>query len=133
MNSFEVNDNLEGEADWHLQLDEKTGKELDPTLVKKAQAEEMGFMGKIVVFEDSSREECLELTGRPPVTTKWVNTNKDTEEDPEIRCRLVARDFKPHGERDREDLFAAMPPLELTKDPFPEGGPEWRVQPSRRR
>ncbi len=28
---------------------------------------------------------------------------------------MVARDFKPRGERDREDLFAAMPPFELVK------------------
>jgi hypothetical protein len=28
---------------------------------------------------------------------------------------LVGRDFKPKGERDREDLFAAMPPLEAKK------------------
>ena len=32
-----------------------------------------------------------------------------------MRCRLVARDFKPKGEKDREDLFAAMPPLEAKK------------------
>ena len=28
---------------------------------------------------------------------------------------MVARDFKPKGEKDREDLFAAMPPLEAKK------------------
>ncbi len=46
-----------------------------------------------------------------------------------MRCRLVARDFKPKGEKDREDLFAAMPPLEAKKLLFrmaaapPEGRP----------
>ena len=34
---------------------------------------------------------------------------------PDVRCRLAARDFKPKGEKDREDLFAAMPPLESKK------------------
>ena len=34
------------------------------------------------------------------------------------RCRLVARDFKPHREGPRDDLFAAMPPLEAKKTMF---------------
>ena len=33
----------------------------------------------------------------------------------QIRSRLVARDFKPSGDDGREDLFAAMPPLEAKK------------------
>ena len=37
-----------------------------------------------------------------------------------VRSRLVARDFKPEGERGREDLFAAMPPLEAKKILFQE-------------
>ena len=41
--------------------------------------------------------------------------NNGSEEAPIIRCRLVARDFKPRGEKDREDLFAATPPLELKR------------------
>ena len=32
-----------------------------------------------------------------------------------VRCRLVARDFKGKGEVDREDLFAATPPLEAKR------------------
>jgi hypothetical protein len=32
-----------------------------------------------------------------------------------VRCRLVARDFRTKGDKDREDLFAATPPLELLK------------------
>ena len=32
-----------------------------------------------------------------------------------MRSRWVARDFKPKGERDRADLFAAMPPLEAKR------------------
>ena len=32
-----------------------------------------------------------------------------------MRCRLVGRDFKPRHEGAREDLFAAMPPLESKK------------------
>ena len=40
--------------------------------------------------------------------------NKGTEENPDIRCRLVARDFRCPN-KDREDVFAATPPWELKK------------------
>ena len=48
-------------------------------------------------------------------STKWVDVNKGTAENPNVRCRLVARDFKPKGEKDRADLFASMPPLGVEK------------------
>ena len=32
-----------------------------------------------------------------------------------VRSRFVARDFKKRGEKDREDLFCATPPLELLR------------------
>ena len=44
-----------------------------------------------------------------------MNVKKGSEERPEIRCRWVARDFKPRGEKDREDLFADMPPIEAKR------------------
>jgi hypothetical protein len=43
---------------------------------------------------------------------KWVDTEKLGGV---VRSRLVARDFKVKGEKEREDLFAATPPLELLK------------------
>ena len=54
-------------------------------------------------------EECLRMTGKPPVPTKWADINKATAESPEVRCRLVARDLKIKGEGFRDDLFASMP------------------------
>ena len=35
-----------------------------------------------------------------------------------VRCRVVARDFKPKYEETPEDMFAAMPPLEAKKMMF---------------
>ena len=72
-------------------------------------------MGRIQLFKEASTQECWDRTGRPPISTKWVDLNKGTKEKPDVRCRLVARDFKPKGEKDREDLFAAMPPLEAKR------------------
>ena len=37
---------------------------------------------------------------------------------PDVRSRWVARDFKEIGDKDREDLFASMPPLEAKKALF---------------
>ena len=54
--------------------------------------------------------------GKKPTTTKWVEGNKvDDDGEKIVRCRLVARGFKPRFEETRGDLFAAMPPLEAKK------------------
>ena len=50
--------------------------------------------------------------GHRIVSVKWVHTNTGTDDNPEVRCRLVARDFR-GTDKDREDLFAATPPWEL--------------------
>ena len=49
------------------------------------------------------------------MSTKFVRVNKGDETDPDVRCKLCARDFKPKGEEMRSVLFAAMPPLEVKK------------------
>ena len=49
------------------------------------------------------------------MNVKWVDTDKGTERQPLVRCRLVARVFKGKDEKDREDLFAATPPLEFKR------------------
>ncbi len=77
-----------------------------------ARKEEVEYMAKLGVFEPASWEECLEKTGKPPITTKWVDVNNGTSEEMIVRSRLVARDFKLKGEAARFDLFPAMPPLE---------------------
>ena len=59
-------------------------------------------------------DEAFEKTGKPPISTKWVDTDKSHEVGKmNVRSRWVARDFKTRGEKDREDLFCATLPLEL--------------------
>ena len=54
-----------------------------------------------------------------PTTTKWIDRlKKDDNGKPFVRCWQVARDFKPRREGPRDDLFAAMPPLEAKKALF---------------
>ena len=72
-------------------------------------------MAKIGFYWEVDITECLEMIGRPPISTRWVDVNKGSTESPDVRYRLVARDFKPEGEKDRSDIFAAMPSLEAKK------------------
>ena len=55
-----------------------------------------------------------ELTGKGPTSVRWVDVNKAGEGGMEVRCRLVARDFK-GNDKGRDDLFAATPPLEAKR------------------
>ena len=43
------------------------------------------------VNEDAKIEECFAETGRASVGTKWVDVNKEMAENPNIRCRIVAK------------------------------------------
>ena len=87
-------------------------------MAKQAETEEVEFMQKIRLYDVVSNSECWDKTGRPPISTKWVRVNKGTPEAPDVRCRLVARDFKPNGEKDRSEIFAAMPHLSLRNSCF---------------
>ena len=91
-------------------FDDRTGEMLDIKLVKAAENEEIAFMHKIKVGEECDPDECWKMTGKAPVTTKFVRVNKGTKVAPDVRARLCGRDSKVKGESD--DLFAAMPPLE---------------------
>ena len=97
-----------------IAMDDVHGKELDLGEVRKARKEELDYMRSRGIWREVSVQEAWDKTGRAPVSVKWVDTNKGTEEEPNIRSRLVARDFKVKDSC-REDLFAATPPLELLK------------------
>jgi hypothetical protein len=102
---------LEGEGLEGASLDEH----ISPTLLKAAREEELSFMETIDMWEKSSYEECYLRTGRGPVSTRWVDVDKGREGDPDIRCRLVARDFKVRGDGRELEVYASMPPLEAKR------------------
>jgi hypothetical protein len=95
-------------------FDELTGMELDVEEVRKARREEVEFVKRLKVYEEVPVSECWENTGKPPIGTRWVDILKGEL----TRSRLVAQDFKKKGDNQREDLFAAMPPLEAKKALF---------------
>ena len=80
---------------------------MDPKEVKRARGEEIGYMQKRGSCVVRPVTECWEKLGKAPVTIRWVDTLKSDR----ARSRLVARDVK-GGDNDRDDLFAATPPLE---------------------
>ena len=83
--------------------------------VIEARREEIGFM-KGKTFEVVKKEEAYRVTGKAPIGTRWVDTDKSHGVgDLKVRSRWVARDFKDRKERDRADLFSATPPLELIR------------------
>ena len=93
------------------------GDALDPGQVNLGRKDELEFMvKKLEMFEFLSYEEAVRRGGKRPTTTKWVEGWKaDDAGGRFVRCRLVGRDFKAKGVEEREDLFAAMPPLESKK------------------
>ena len=91
-------------------LDDRVQACLDPMFVKAALLEEMTFMKYIPLYEEVSLDQCRVMTGRPPITNMWVDIDLGTASSPDARSILAARDFKMKGEKDRWDLFAAMPP-----------------------
>jgi hypothetical protein len=93
-------------------LDDVHGGLLDLGKVREARSEEIEFMKSRCIWKEVPIHECWEKSGKAPVTVKWVDTEKLGGV---VRSRLVARDFKMKGEKEREDLFAATPPLELLK------------------
>ena len=92
--------------------DDVRGGWLDRRKVHEARMEEVTFMRKEHLWDAVPRSQA---SGHRIVSVRWVDTNKGTGDKPEIRSRLVARDFNGGWDKDREDLFAATPPWELKR------------------
>ena len=94
---FNVNEEELEVEEWAF--DDVDGRPIDKKLVREARKEEMAFMKKIPVFEEVSLEECWKMTGRPPISTKWVDHDKgrggvDPGGWPEISKRRATRTEK---------------------------------------
>ena len=110
INGLAVNEETDCDYAW----DDVKDEWLDPECVKAARAEEMEFLKKEQLYVKVPLEDCFATTGKPPTGVRWIDTNKGSGEKPNYRSRLVAKDFR-GNEPDREDLFAAIPPLEAKK------------------
>ena len=112
-----VNEEATGGAEEDWEEADVDGDELDPEQVEAARKEELEFMiKKLDMFEFGTYEEAISRGGKEPTTTKWIDGWKADEKGGRfVRSRLVGRDFKGKNKEEREDLFAAMPPLETKK------------------
>ena len=72
-------------------LDDVRGEVLDLEKVREARAEEVGFMQSKGIWREVPVEEAWSVTGKGPVSVKWVDTEKLGGV---VRSRLVACDFK---------------------------------------
>ena len=91
--------------------DALTRQILDSELVKAGKAAEMDFLRQWTVYEYATYAEAMAETGRKPISTKWVCTNKGDDTTPNVRCRWVARESCD----DQDVLFAATAPYESIK------------------
>ena len=108
----EISNVQEEPEDWRKYWDDMSGQELDAGMTRAARAEEICEIHKMGVYEKVTIEECLRETGRMPIGTRWVDTNKGDLNSPKIRSRLVAQEIARHKQ---PELFAATPPLEYLR------------------
>ena len=88
--------------------DDAKGGWLDAKMVAQARDEELRYIRQHQIYKRVPRSKCYAETGRPPIKTGWVDTNKGSHDTPNIRPRWVAKEI---NTRSRMDLFAATSPL----------------------
>ena len=106
-----VQDCLRDEGEDMIADDAKKGM-IPVKLVVKAKEEERAFIEKMGVFDVVDRASAR---GRRVIKTRWVVTNKGTEEAPNIRARWVAQEFKHMDGPDHGEHYAPTPGLDMVK------------------
>ncbi len=94
--------------------DDITGQILRDDLVREARAKELEYFKAKGVWLKRPRREARHVTGRPPISVRWVDVNKGDDLTPKYRSRLVARQLKAH-DRGNNSYFAPTPPLEALR------------------
>jgi histone deacetylase 1/2 len=79
--------------------------------VKAARTKELEFFKSKQVWVKKLKAEARTVTGRQPISVRWVDINKGDDDSPNYRSRLVARQMKALDSSD-ESFFAPTPPLE---------------------
>ena len=85
----------------------------DPVLVHRAKMEEKDFIDKMRVFYVVHRSEAAKR-GCRVICTKWVTVNKGSDDNPQIRARWVAQEFRGRC-GDKLEFFSETPDLALVK------------------
>merc|ERR1711884_669359 len=72
----------------------------------------MGYVKEHKVYGYASIDECRRVTGKGPIDTRWIDTNKGDEKSPNYRSRWVAKDFRRAWV---ETIFSATPSIETLR------------------
>eukprot|EP00973_Karenia_brevis_P041501 5742611-Karenia_brevis.AAC.1 len=95
-----------------IAVDDVTGALLDIKLVREAREAEMKYFRRMGVYRKVPIAKCIEMTAKMPIGVRWIDINKQDNNNPKYRSRLVAKEFKTYND---PDLFAATPPIEVLK------------------
>ena len=88
---YNVNHVQHDEEEWKAYWDDISGEKMDSDLTKAARAEEVEGIHKMKVYQKVPISMCLDETGKRPIGSRWVDTNKGDKSKPQIRSRLVAQ------------------------------------------
>ena len=80
--------------------------------MKAARLKELDDFEAKNVWKQVSLAEAQRISGRSPITVRWVDVNKGDDDCPDIRSRLVARQIRGANE---DPMFAPTPPLEALR------------------
>ena len=107
--------NLRHTDDLHIDMskssfvDDTTGKTLDSKQTLDGRHLEMETFKEMGVYEYVRKDVAIQDRSGKMVGVRWVDVQKG----PLVRSRLVAQEFA--GTEERDDIFAATPPLFATK------------------
>ncbi len=94
--------------------DDLTGQVLRDDLVHAARMVELDYFHSKGVWIKVPKQRARAVTGRQPISVRWVDVNKGDEANPKYRSRLVARQIKAL-DRSGATYFAPAPPLEALR------------------
>ena len=94
--------------------DDVSGKLLPTPLVRAARLEEIKFSQSFPVYEKVPEDQAR---GKQKVSVRWCDVNKGDDREPQVRSRLVGREYK-WQDPFMQGTFAATPPLESLRYMF---------------
>ena len=94
--------------------DDLTGQVLRDDDVRAARAKELEYFCTKGVWKKMPKHVARALSGRAPISVRWVDVNKGDDLNPNYRSRLVARQIKAL-DRSGDSFFAPAPPLEALR------------------
>ena len=74
----------------------------------------MEYVKRMNIYQKVPHDECVEVTGKPPIRLRWVDTDKSGGNgEPNVRSRLVAMEFRNGAAK--PEHHSPKPPLEAVR------------------